>query len=94
MLLKFDFLSVNQTSAQIKLQEAWKASRDPNFPINFGSGGVQGERETEREVGTTTRRRMKEGGKNKIAEESFVRDTGNSRSHNHRNGKDKNKKIL
>ena len=94
MLLKFDFLSINQASAQMKIQEAWKASRDPNFPINFGSRGVEGERETEREVRTTTRRRMKEGGKNKIAEESFVRDTGNSRSHNHRNGKDKNKKIL
>ena len=76
MLLKFDFISVIQTSAQIKIQEAWKASRDPNFPINFGSGGVQGERETEREVGTTTRRRMKEGGKYKILEESFARDTG------------------
>ena len=31
MLDKFDLLSVNQTAAQIKLQEAWKASRDTKF---------------------------------------------------------------
>ena len=49
MLLKFDFISVIQTSAQIKIQEAWKASRDPNFPINFGSKGREGEREKQKE---------------------------------------------
>ena len=76
MLTKFNLLSVNQTSAQIKLLEAWKASRDPDFPIKFGDGERGGERETERTMRPTTRRRMNEGGKNKIAEDSFVRDTG------------------
>ena len=35
MLDRFDIPSVNQTAAQIKLQEAWKASRDPDFPIEL-----------------------------------------------------------
>ena len=35
MLERFDFLSINQTSAQIKLIKAWKASRDLNYPINM-----------------------------------------------------------
>ena len=76
MLTKFDLLSVNQTSAQIKLLEAWKASRDPDFPVKFGDGERGGERETERMMRPTTRRRMNEGGKNRITEDSFLRDTG------------------
>ena len=32
MLEKFDLLSVNQTAAQIKLMEAWKASREAELP--------------------------------------------------------------
>ena len=35
MLEKFDILSINPTTTQIKLQEAWKAKRDENFKINF-----------------------------------------------------------
>ena len=76
MLKKFDLLSVNQTSAQIKLTEAWKASRDRDFLIKLRNAEGEEERDTERTVRPSTRRKMKEGGKNKIAEESFVRDTG------------------
>ena len=35
MLERFNLLSINQTSAQIKLIKAWKASRDLNYPINM-----------------------------------------------------------
>ena len=35
MLDKFDMLSINQTAAQIKLQEAWKAREDQNYSINL-----------------------------------------------------------
>ena len=35
MLDKFDMLLINQTSAQIKLTEAWKASRDADYPIEM-----------------------------------------------------------
>ena len=35
MLERFNLLSINQTSAQIKLLQAWKASRDLNYPINL-----------------------------------------------------------
>ena len=33
MLDKFDMLSVNQTAAQIKLTEAWKAMNDKEYPV-------------------------------------------------------------
>ena len=35
MLTKFELLLINQTSAQIKLTEAWKASRDTNYLIKM-----------------------------------------------------------
>ena len=49
MLNKFDLLSVNQTSAQIKVTEEWKASRDRDFPIKLRNAegekrGIQNER--------------------------------------------------
>ena len=34
MLEKFDLLWINQTAGKIRLQEAWKAERDKNYPIN------------------------------------------------------------
>ena len=75
MLEKFDMLSVNQTAAQIKLTEAWKASQDPDYPVRLMEN-----RKTEngenREVRTNTRREMQEGGRLKIIRESFCRDTG------------------
>ena len=68
-------LSVNQTAAQIKLTEAWKASQDPDYPVRLMEN-----RKTEngenREVRTNTRREMQEGGRLKIIRESFCRDTG------------------
>ena len=49
----------------------------------------------ERKVRTSTRRRMNEGGKNKISEESFMRDAKrNNRGPNHLDGKVVDKKIL
>ena len=35
MLMKFQIISINQMSAQIKLQETWKASRDMSYPIEL-----------------------------------------------------------
>ena len=35
MLEKFDILSVNQKAAQIKITEAWKASRDEDYPVKL-----------------------------------------------------------
>ena len=46
------------------------------MPIKIGDGEGGGERETERTMRPTNRRRMNESGKNRIAEDSFVRYTG------------------
>ena len=35
MLEKHNMLFLNQTAAEIKLNEAWKASRDQNYPISM-----------------------------------------------------------
>ena len=39
MLEKYDPLSINQTAAQIKLQEAQKANRDQDYPISLKRQG-------------------------------------------------------
>ena len=33
MLEKFNMLSINQTIAEIKVLEAWKANKDKNYPV-------------------------------------------------------------
>ena len=76
MLEKFDMLSINQTIAEIKITEAWKANRDEDYPIH-----LEKERRTEGEepaknTRATNRREMKEGGRTTQAENCFVRDTG------------------
>ena len=35
MLEKFDLLTVNKTAARFKLQEAWKESKNPEYPIKL-----------------------------------------------------------
>ena len=40
MLEKFKMLSINQMMAQIKLTEAWKASRDENYLIQMKREGT------------------------------------------------------
>ena len=35
MLENFNSLSINQSSAQIKFQEAWKASKGESYPIDL-----------------------------------------------------------
>ena len=69
-------LSINQTVAEIKLFEAWKANRDENYPIHlWREGRIEGE-EPARNTRETNRREMREGGRTIQAENSFVRDTG------------------
>ena len=76
MLDKFDLLSINQTSAQIKLTEAWKASKDINYPIEMKPKREPLGDGSPRQLRTTTRREMREGGKTVLAEKSFTRDAG------------------
>ena len=74
MLEKFNLLLVNQTADQIKHQEAWKASRDLDFPIALMKSGRAGENENEhyRSMTMTMRQVMNEGGKTGLVEESIV----------------------
>ena len=74
MLEKFDLLWINQTAGKIRLQEAWKAERDKNYPINqMRSKNTKDRGEQQRSVRMKTK---KERGRTRQAEESFVRDTG------------------
>ena len=76
MLEKFEILSINQTIAQIKLTEAWKASKDDNYPIKL-RWTRENAGETEQLNSRQTRRHtMREGGMTLQAEKSFTRDTG------------------
>ena len=61
MLDKFDLLSINQTSAQIKLTEAWKASKDVNYPIEMKHRREPSRDGTSRQLRITTRKEMREG---------------------------------
>ena len=76
MLDKFDLLSINQTSAQIKLTEAWKASKDINYPIEMKPRREPPGDGTPRQMRATTQKEIREGGKTILAEKSFTRDTG------------------
>ena len=76
MLDKFDLLSINQTSAQIKLTEAWKASKDINYPIEMKPRRAPPGDGTPRQMRATTQKEIREGGKTILAEKSFTRDTG------------------
>ena len=76
MLDKFDLLSINQTLAQIKLTEAWKASKDVDYPIKMKPKKEPLGDTTTRQLRTTTRKEMREGGKTILAEKSFTRDAG------------------
>ena len=76
MVEKFDLLSINQTSTQIKLQEAWKASRDSNFPIYFiKKKRTENEEQQFRLMRSSTRKTMRDGGRTQQVEECFTRDT-------------------
>ena len=67
---------VNQTSAQIKLSEAWKASKDVNYPIEMKPKKEPLGDTSTRQLRTTRRKEMREGGKTILAEKSFTRDAG------------------
>ena len=58
MLNKFEILSMNQTLAQIKLTEAWKASRNTNYPINMKNKKETLGGEISRQLRKTTFREM------------------------------------
>ena len=71
MLRETDLLSVNQTSAQIKLTEMWKATRDTKYPIKVDV--IQ-----EKQTGIGTRRnqsiQIQETGRTNVVIQSFVGD--------------------
>ena len=71
MLKETQFLSVNQTSAQIKLTEMWKATKDEKYPIKV-------EVIREKLTGISTRRnqstQIKETGRTNVVIHSFVGD--------------------
>ena len=77
MLEKFGMLSINQTMAQIKLTEAWKANKDNNYPIKLRWTREIAEKTEQLNTRQTTRQTLREGGKTTQAEKSFARDTGN-----------------
>ena len=74
MLTRFDMLSVNQTAAQIKLTEAWKAVNEPKYPLKMRREEREGEHS--RTVRTNTRRELEEGGKSRALRECFSREAG------------------
>ena len=77
MLEKFDMLSINQTLAQIKLLEAWKANKDGNYPIHMKKRERTEGDEPARNTRVSGRgEKMTEGGKTIQAKNGFVRDTG------------------
>ena len=65
MLVKFVMLSINQTAAQIKLQDARKASSDNEYPINLKRNNQRGGVEPARNTRLPSQKMMTEGGKNK-----------------------------
>ena len=73
MLEKQDLLSVNQTSAQIKLTEAWKASLDTDYPVKMKRDPHK-ETKNERTLRPGMKKEMEEGGRTKVAQESFTRE--------------------
>ena len=75
MLDKFDMLSVNQLSAQIKLVEAWKAMQNEDYPVKMRVE-KRLEQTHKRTLRPSTIRDMVEGGKTTSAQSSFVRDAG------------------
>ena len=75
MLHKYDKLSVNQTAAQIKLTEAWKASKDTDYPVQMKRPEPEN-MESTRDVRLCMRREMEDGGRTKVLRESFTRDAG------------------
>ena len=75
LLVNFKLLSINQTTAQMKLIETWKASRDKNYP-STEKDERNNWRNTTHCMRPTARKEMREGGKTKQAEKSFVRDSG------------------
>ena len=76
MLEKFGILSINQTMAQIKLTEAWKANKDNNYPIKLRWTKENAEGTEQQNTRQTNRQTLREGGKTTQAERSFARDTG------------------
>ena len=65
LLDKLGMLSVNQTMVQVKLTEAWKVSKDEDYPVKMKQDRIQ-DNEDRREVSLGTRREMKEVGKNNM----------------------------
>ena len=66
MLEKFDMLSVNQTLAQVKLLEAWKANKDENYPIHMKKKERTEKEEPSRNTKTSRKEEeMIEGGRTK-----------------------------
>ena len=64
------------SAAQIKLTETWKASNDDQYPVKMRKERRTDEEASMRSVRTGTRREMEEGGRLKIAQDSFTRDAG------------------
>ena len=62
MLKKFDLLSVNQVTAQIKLTDMWKSENDPEYPIKIKKH-PETMNEDARTVRQGTRREMEERGR-------------------------------
>ena len=75
ILEKLGILSINQTLAQIKLLEAWKACRDMSYLIELMKQRRRDGNKPIRYTRTTTRRKMPEGVRTILAENSLVRDT-------------------
>ena len=68
-------LLINQTSAQLKIQEAWKANKNASYCIRLTRMQRIEEGEPSRQVRASMRKEIREGGKTKQAEQSFPRET-------------------
>ena len=74
LLTKFNLLSVNQTSIQIKLMEAWKATHLKDYPTQMEKN-EENLLPNSRELRPSSIRLWKETGKSSAACESFSRNT-------------------
>ena len=71
-----DLLSVNQTVAQIKVVEAWKAMNDPEYWVKMKTMKQQMDNISTRTLKPSSVRDLTKGGRTSQAQASFTRDTG------------------
>ena len=73
LLTKYRLPSANQLAGEIKLTEAWKATKIPNYPFELEKNNPD-RIETGRAIRTTSIKEWRDDSKSKAASESVSRD--------------------